>query len=223
MGIVQTPCKLSTNNTLLLNGRIQEFSATKELIRQLDFGVEGTIISRKDWTFQRTLTSTCSSATFVVPDTSQFYCPTTVPSALLTTMNSTDGADGSQNFPQPNFIYIRTDSPVKVTLGYTANTTTLFRSPTDYTALAIQPDNLNMTVLVNGYFVYTTNRQVKVAPATTADLTVWTPNAGGAWDGSSDSGIIFPIKVDKSINIDQSHITIYCAYMTTNTNSCRSC
>ena len=221
MGIVQTPCKISTANTLVLNGRVQEYSATKEIVRQLDFGIEGTIVSRKDWTFQRTLTSSCSTATFVVPETQQFYCPTVAPNPALTAINSANGSDGSMNFPQPNFVYIRTDSPVKVTLGYVSNSS-LFVNPTDYSTLSPQPNNINMTVIVNGYFVYSTNRANKIAPSTTTDLTDW-ETVGNAWDGDSTASIIFPIRVDKSINIDQSQITIYCAYLSSITGACRSC
>lgn len=223
MGIIaQTPCVAGAQKNLYLDGRLQVLSATKEIIRQLPFAVEGDLTSNVDYIFQRTLTSTSPSAVWPVDNTRQFYCPVTLTGATKT-LNSVEGTDNF-NYRQPNFVYVISDAPVKLTFGYTTSTTQ-FRDPSNLAnPLNPQPWNLNMTYLVNGEWVFTSGNTTKIAPATAAEVTNWGVNYSGflgdlggtgmTWTqcgGKTDSSIVFPLKIEKSSAVANTKITIYAA------------
>lgn len=116
MGIIQTnSCYQLQKHRLTLDGRVQEYSSTKDLIRQFFVSIQGDLVNQRDWLFQRTLTSTSPTAVFPAGADSQFVTPLVTPDPSTgLVMNAIENG----YYLQPNFIYIATDSPVSVTFGY---------------------------------------------------------------------------------------------------------
>lgn len=195
-----------------LNGQIQTISTLKEILRQLPVSLDGKIKDNRMLLFQKSLTPTASSAIFPMGADSQF-CFVCADGTYNQVEQST------LNTYQPNFIYILTDSPVLVEFGSVDTSATPFVTPgASGTDLDPQPKNINGNLIINGYFLLNTyNRNKKIAPTTTAELSAWTysENYGGvagSWsdaEGYSDASIIFPLKVTKLDSNDVSAVMIF--------------
>jgi hypothetical protein len=229
MGIVGQPTGYSGCNPnpnykqLTLLGRLQQMSACKEIIRQIPLEIQKKLLNEKDWLVQKTLSTTAPSFVFPVPTTSQL---TKDVNGVFQTI---DGRSGSINDVQPNFLYIMSDYPVKVTFGYAPDPLAYKYSSTGggYSDLPVEPANVNMSIIVNGYFLFPfTYIDKNFAPKTQSEVDAWTHYSGydvgdtpfvGSWAdavGHSESTPVFPIKVDKSIRFTRTIVKIYGAVLT---------
>lgn len=226
MGIVQNTCFTGANNQkeLMLNGRLQIKSSSKEIIRALPLALQGRVQNNSDYIFQRTLTSSSPSCVLPVSPSAQFYSPTSM-SGLVKTFNSIEGND-SQNYLQPNFVSIFSTGPILAVFGF--SDTFVFHDTTAPTnPLNPQPYVLNKTLNVNGYFVYSTssrNRNLHLAPSTPTEFTNWGLQYSGAlgdaygpgqnWvacGGKSDASPIYPIKITKPSVQSEVKVIVYTA------------
>lgn len=124
MGIVGQPLSNSAcgnasfqnTKTVTVLGRLQEMSACKEIIRQIPLELQHSVVNGKDWLFQRTLTSGSPYAVFPFSTDRQIYRDANH------ILQSVEGVTNTTNDVQPNFIYIMSDYPLKVTFGYSDST-----------------------------------------------------------------------------------------------------
>lgn len=228
MGIVGQPtgysgCNLNPNyKQLTLLGRLQQMSACKEIIRQIPLEIQKKLVNEKDWLVQKTLSTTAPSFIFPVPTSMQ------ITKDANGVFQSIDGKVGSINDVQPNFLYIMSDYPVKVTFGYAPDPLGLkYDNGVSYVDLPAAPANVNMSFIVNGYFIYPFAYVDKsFAPKSQAEVTNWQHYSGfdvgdtpftGSWAaaaGHSETTPVFPIKVDKSIRFTRTIVKIYGAVLT---------
>lgn len=165
---------------LTIDGRLQEYSSLKELIRQLPIGIDQDITSNRDWLFQRTLTGTSPSAIYPLNTANQFYCPTVAVTGSSKYPNTVEGANPMDNVNalQPNFIFIASNYPVSVTFGYTPDMS-IFRDPSNLAHTLVPIPVFTGT---GGPTVAATGVAVVSATGTITGVTI--TNAGYGYTGS---------------------------------------
>jgi len=232
MGVTNVFQNPSINTKFLtLLGRIMELDSNKEVIKQLPLEIAGHINNNYDNLFQRTLNATTRSVVFPYPDTVQFAVDA---NGVLTGINGYNN-----NTIQPNFIFIHTNRPVKVTFGYCPSMTSLkYYNGSSYVTLDPQPANINMSFLVNGYYLKSSrsiSTSKKLCPSTQTEYDAWCSNntilietddpVTGDWEdagGRSEIFPIYPIKIEKLDNYTDTQVKVYTTVLYEN-NSVTSC